>query len=99
MGRVQDAQLLHREGRRAGEHLIQLSADQRHLPAGSVALQRFAAELRRTVRAAALGGKGIAHPHHRTQKYPDAQHHTHEPEQKTLHDVLLPQRCFSASRR
>ena len=99
VGRVQGAQLLHREGRRAGEHLIQLSADQRHLPAGSVALQCFGAELRRAVRAAALGGKGVAYSHHRPQKHPDAQHHTHEPEQKTLHDVLLPQRCFSASRR
>ena len=89
VGRVQRAQLLHRKGGGAGKHLIELSADERHLPAPAVGFQRFGAKLRGAVRAAALSGKGIAHAHHRAQKDAYAQHHTHEPEQKTLHDTLL----------
>ena len=55
VGGVQHPQLLHAQGGGAGEYLIQLAAQQRHLPAGAVRLQRLPAELRRPVRAAALG--------------------------------------------
>ena len=85
VGGVQHPQILHGQGGGAGEHLIQLTAQQRHLPAGAVGFQRLPAELRRTVRAAALGGKGIAYPHHSRQQHHHAQRHTDDPEQKTLH--------------
>ena len=70
---------------RRTEHLIQLTTQQRHLPAGAVGFQRLPAELCRTVRTAALGGKGIAYPHHSRQQHHHTQRHTDDPEQKTLH--------------
>ena len=87
--RVQGAQLLHREGGRAGKHLVQLAAQQRHLPAEAVGLQLLAAELRGSIRAAALRGKGIAHPHHSRQQQGHAQCNADDPQQKTLHVLLL----------
>ena len=77
---VQHAQLLHGERFRAGEHLVQHAAQQRHLPAGTVHFQRLPAKLRFGCRAGALGGKGIAYGHHGPQQHCHAQQHADDPE-------------------
>ena len=77
---IQHAQFLHSQGLRAGEHLIEHAAQQRHLPAGAVHFQRLPAELRVCRRAGTLAGKGIAHGHHRAQQHGNAQNDTNDPQ-------------------
>ena len=79
MGVVEDAQLLHREGAGAGEYLVQLTAQQRHLPAPAVGFQLLPGELHRRGRLRPLRGERVAHAHHRRQQHRDAQRHADEP--------------------
>ena len=79
VGVVEDAKLLHREGAGAGEYLVQLTAQQRHLPAPAVGFQLLPGELHRRGRLRPLRGERVAHAHHRRQQHRDAQRHADEP--------------------